>query len=152
MKHKKEITIISISAIIILLDQLIKFFVRQQMQPNQTIPLIKNVLHLTYVQNMGAGFGILQGQQWMIMLFSFLVLGTILFFYKKIPDEKIYNVLTAMIIGGVIGNLIDRTCLSYVVDFIDFRIWPVFNIADSCLTVAIVILLFISLTNKKSFP
>jgi signal peptidase II len=62
------------------------------------------------------------------------------YYYKKIPDNKLNNTIIALILAGTIGNLIDRLIFGYVIDFIDFQIWPVFNIADSCLTIAAILL------------
>ncbi len=142
--------IVLVSLVIVLLDQLTKGLVRHNMQTGESIPLLNNFLHLTYVQNAGAGFGILQGQQVLFIVLSVIVLGGIAYYYKRIPDIVSYNVVTAMLIGGTIGNLVDRIFLGYVVDFLDFRIWPVFNVADSCLTIAIVIMIIMSFKmNKK---
>ena len=146
---KKNILITATALLIILADQLTKFLVARNMQPNDSIPIITNALHLTYVQNEGAGFGMMQGYQILLIILSIALLGAIIYYYKRIPPTTSYSLITGMIVGGIIGNLIDRIALGYVVDFIDFRVWPVFNIADSCLTIAVAIMIVESLRIKK---
>jgi signal peptidase II len=149
MVNRKHLTIAITAAVLIILDQLTKLAVMNNMNIGETIPLITNVLHLTYVQNNGAGFGIMQGQQWLFITLSIILLIAIGYYYKKIPDKISYGIVTGMIIAGVIGNLIDRLSLGYVIDFIDFKIWPVFNVADSCMTIAVVLLVVESLRKNK---
>lgn len=96
-------------------------------------PILNNIFHITYVQNTGSVFGALQGLNTALIFLTFVVLGMIIYFYDKMPWQY-----TALIIGGAVGNLIDRIRLGFVVDFLDFRIWPVFNIADSCITIAVI--------------
>lgn len=88
--------------------------------------------------NTGAAFSILQNSNMMLLFFSIIVLGGILYFYDRIPKSKFFYVMAGLVIGGIIGNCIDRTILSYVVDFIDLKFWPVFNIADSAVCVGAV--------------
>tara|TARA_Y100000310_G_C20181566_1_gene578387 strand:+ start:230 stop:583 length:354 start_codon:yes stop_codon:yes gene_type:complete len=102
---------------------------------HQSIPLIKNILHLTYIQNTGAGFGILKGSNTILIFTSLIIIGAILFNFKKITKEKSINIPIALILGGAIGNLIDRILVGHVIDFMDFRIWPAFNVADSAITI-----------------
>ena len=85
-----------------------------------------------------AGFGILQNQRWFFVVFSIVVLIAIIWKWSKIPSGKGYYIPLGLIIGGILGNLYDRIFLGYVIDFIDFRVWPVFNAADSALTIAVV--------------
>ena len=135
MKNKNIYLISSITVFVILLDQLTKYFISKYMLLHQSIPLIKNILHLTYIQNTGAGFGILKNQNTFLIFTSLIIIGIILFYIKQIIKEKQIHIPIALILGGAFGNLIDRIFLGYVIDFIDFRIWPAFNIADSCITI-----------------
>lgn len=101
------------------------------------IELIKNVLYLNYTQNRGAAFGILQNQRWIFITITIIVIAAIIFYILiKKPESRMFLISLAMISGGGIGNLIDRISLSYVIDFIDFRIinFPVFNVADIFVT------------------
>jgi len=132
-----------ISVIIILsLDQLTKFIITKNLSLNQSIPIIKGIFHLTLVHNRGAAFGILKNQ---IPLFIFTSLFATVLIYFNLKDTRfkkslIYKISLSLILAGALGNLIDRLFLGYVVDFLDFRIWPVFNVADSAITVGAILL------------
>ncbi|GAF74610.1 unnamed protein product, partial [marine sediment metagenome] len=97
--------------------------------------IIKNVFYFSLVKNTGAAFGILKNQTLLLIWFSVIVIGVILFYMDKIPKDKIVQIFTALILGGTISNLIDRLRLGYVIDFINFKIWPAFNIADAAVTI-----------------
>jgi signal peptidase II len=144
MKIKKQDYIfIFLSLGLILLDQATKFLIRFFMEKGHSVALIPNILHITYIQNTGIAFGFFQNSLSLLIWLSVIVLGLVLYFY-----DKIHFVPRALLVAGIIGNLIDRIFLRFVVDFIDFRIWPSFNVADSCLTIG-VILLIIFIIKKK---
>lgn len=131
--------IIIISAIAA--DRVSKVICRQYLRPLGSIPVIKGVFHLTYVENTGAAFGMLQGNTWFLILTSVLVSAVVAYLIWKIkPENRYVKISLALILGGALGNLVDRVLLGYVVDFLDFRIWPVFNIADSCVVVGAILL------------
>lgn len=132
MKPNKPKTFILIAAIVLVLDQLTKYLASSS---KINVVLIKNFLSLTYTTNTGAGFGILKGQVFILILFSLIVLGLILYYYKATPTKLIPFV--AMIFGGALGNLIDRIMYGYVVDFISFSFWPAFNVADVGVTIGV---------------
>ena len=94
-------------------------------------------MYLSYIHNTGAAFGMLQGQTLSLIWLSVAVLGAIFFFYDSLQTTP-ELVCVALILGGTLGNLIDRLRLGYVVDYIDFRIWPAFNVADSALCVGVI--------------
>tara|TARA_Y100000310_G_scaffold332758_1_gene408936 strand:- start:2101 stop:2499 length:399 start_codon:yes stop_codon:yes gene_type:complete len=127
----------------VFIDRLSKVLVERFMFLSQTIPLIPDVLHLTSIQNTGAGFGLLRGQQSLLILVSLLVVGVILYHLPVFMRERKGVVPFALLWGGALGNLIDRVYFGYVVDFLDFRIWPVFNIADSAITIGAVWLIIL---------
>ena len=135
MKSKPISFVFSISLFIILLDQLTKYMVSKYMGLHQSIPLIKGMFHMTYIQNTGAGFGILKGWNTILIFISLVIIGMILFYFDRIVKEKAIHIPIALVLGGAIGNLIDRIFLGHVIDFVDFRIWPSFNVADSCITI-----------------
>ncbi len=131
--------IIIISAIVA--DRVSKVICRQYLRPLGSIPVIKGVFHLTYVENTGAAFGMLQGNTWFLILTSVLVSTVVAYLIWKVkPENRYVKISLALILGGALGNLVDRVLLGYVVDFLDFRIWPVFNIADSCVVVGAILL------------
>lgn len=142
-KNLRKHAIIALVALgVIILDQITKFIVSSRMSLSESVPIINNVFHFTYIQNRGAGFGILQNQYLILVLAPLVALGIIAYYYNKIPDKKLFYVSIGLLIGGIIGNLIDRIRFEYVVDFLDFRIWPAFNLADSAVTVAGLYLIF----------
>lgn len=118
------------------LDQITKIAVRARFEPSETLPIIENVFHLTYVRNTGAAFGLMPGQQSLFVLATTLVLaGIAVFWWRARPRGLVLAVSLGSIVGGALGNLIDRVTLGRVTDFFDFRIWPVFNVADVALVV-----------------
>ena len=141
---KKNIFVFSTALIVVLLDQFTKILIMQNSQLNQSIPVIKNVLHLTYVTNTGSAFGLFKSFSSFFTLFSAIVIIVIFYYLKKIKkDETKIQFAVSLLLGGTIGNLIDRLAYGSVVDFIDFRIWPVFNVADSAVTISIILLIIL---------
>ena len=128
-----------IIAVGILLDQLTKYLAVEHLKPIESLPLWKGVLHLTYVENRGAAFGMLSESRWVFMVVSTVALSALLVYFYFFHRRYTYlgTVSLAMIISGGIGNMIDRTALGYVVDFIDFTLinFAVFNFADSIVCV-----------------
>jgi len=119
----------STAAIIVFLDQLSKILI-DYFQPQ--------LLFVHLVQNTGAGFGILKGQTMWLALISFIVALAVIINYKKISSRPFTQLLWGLFLGGVIGNLIDRTIRGYVIDFIDLQVWPAFNVADAAITVSVI--------------
>lgn len=116
------------------LDQLTKWLAATFLVRGGTTPLWEGVLHLTYVENRGAAFGMLKDAPWVFNTFSVIAIVALsLYLFLGHASGRLYEISVAMIISGGIGNMIDRTFLGYVVDFIDFRIinFAVFNGADS---------------------
>src|SRR3989338_5602495 len=133
-KEKKYLIIfITIVLFTVLLDQLTKFYIASK------IPEWKlGFLLIHFVDNTGAGFGILKGQMAILTIISAVVVMGVIYYYKKIPQQSVAQVLWGLFLGGVAGNLIDRILRQYVVDFIDVGFWPVFNIADAAISVSVV--------------
>lgn len=121
---------------VILSDQITKFLALKFLSLNTPVPLIKNFLNLTLVHNRGAAFGFFQNQLLLFILISFFAIGLILYNLKDKTNSVILRLSLSLILGGCVGNLIDRLRFGFVVDFLDFRVWPVFNIADSLITIA----------------
>lgn len=125
----------------IILDRLTKYLAVKFLAGLPTLPIIKNVIHLTYTRNTGAAFSIFSGKTMYLAIFTLVVVVALTFFLisqkKKNPDKKLYLYSIAMMIGGAIGNMIDRFFLGYVVDFIDFTLinFAVFNVADIFITI-----------------
>ena len=127
------VIILSIAA-----DQLSKYLVLENLVEIGSYPLIENILHFTYVENRGAAFGMLSNHRWVFMVLSVLGIGAMFVWlvWEK-PKSLWMRTAIALVIGGGIGNMIDRIALGYVIDFIDCRFidFYVFNVADSCVCV-----------------
>lgn len=132
-------------------DQLTKWLIVSDMQLSETIPLIENVLHITYIRNTGAAFSFFAGHTTALGVFTAILVaaGLVFIYVKRKTGQKLMMVAVSLIIGGGAGNLIDRAAYGYVVDFIDFRVFPVFNVADICVTVGCA-LLCISILKSES--
>ncbi len=138
-----------IAGSIVIADQVTKFIILREVGLHVSIPVIPGFFHITHVQNPGGAFGFLANQSAMVrgILFlavSTLAVGLVLWFYHKTPPTHRWLATGfALIIGGAIGNLIDRVRFGKVVDFLDFFIhgwhWPAFNVADSAITIGITI-------------
>ena len=149
----KKLAIISLICIII--DQVIKVIVTTNMEFAHSINVINNFFRITYLQNTGAAWSILSGNRILLIIVTLIALGIIYFVFLK--DKKIKNyesILLGILLGGIIGNLIDRVRFGYVIDYLDFNLfsyhYPVFNFADICIVVSIIILLIISLKEDKN--
>lgn len=125
----------------VVFDQVSKILVEKFLQPVESVSLIDGVFRFTYVRNEGAAFGMLDDHRWVFMVISSVaIIVMLVYLWKFRPDSKWACTAIAMIIGGGIGNMIDRVRLGYVIDFIDFCAFPnlwmwVFNIADACVCV-----------------
>jgi len=148
-KKRRINSIVSILSVfsVLLIDQVSKAVVSSKLSVGQSIPIIKNVLHITFVKNTGAAFGLFKNSVYFFIAISVVAVVMIsAILIKSIRNGKFLdNFLCSfslvLIMSGAIGNLIDRVNLRYVVDFIDVRIWPVFNIADSSITIGTALLL-----------
>lgn len=136
------------------LDLFTKSLVFSHLAPGQTLPLIPDVLHIVRAENKGVAFSLLAGRQVFILCFSVVAVGVLTWFYLRNRQRASLWLLaaTALVLTGAIGNLFDRVRLGHVRDFIDFvpelpliGHWAVFNVADACITVGVVIYLAYSL-------
>ena len=125
---------------ILFLDQLSKILVTRNLSINHSFPVIKGVFHLTLVHNRGAAFGILKNQIPLFVVTSIFAIFLICANLKNNKEKKLYSISLGLILAGALGNLIDRLFSGYVIDFLDFRIWPVFNLADSAITIGAILL------------
>ncbi|MBI2129549.1 signal peptidase II [Candidatus Woesearchaeota archaeon] len=134
--------------LVVLFDQITKFLIKNYLALSQSLPIIKNIAYFTHIQNTGAGFGLFRNFNSVLIWTSVIVIGVILYNYDKIIKNKTTAIALSLILGGAVGNLIDRIFLGYVVDFIDFRVWPAFNVADSAVTIGVLILIVHFLKKK----
>lgn len=155
-KNKMPFVALLIAAVIVLADQLIKFFVLNELKPIGTVKVIDGVFNLTYVENRGVAFGIFQDMRWVFVAVTCILLFLIIFYmFRKRPKGKLFYICAGMIIGGGVGNLIDRLVHGYVVDYLAVSFFPpVCNFADYCITIGVFILViyvifFSDLLNSK---
>ena len=122
---------------IVVLDQVSKLLIVKYLDPTEPFVVIKGIFRFTYVENDGAAFGMLDDHRWVFMVLSVLgILALCFYLWKFTPPSRLANVAISFVIGGGIGNMIDRVRLGFVIDFIDFYAFPeiwkwVFNVADS---------------------
>lgn len=133
------------SAALVGIDQWLKLLAKEFLKPGETTPLIRDVLHLTYLENRGAAFGMMQNKKWLLVwaTAAVLLILTLAVMAGKIKGTfPLFSVCT--IIGGGIGNLIDRVYRGYVIDYIHVKIvnFAIFNFADICVTVGTAMLIF----------
>ena len=155
-KNKMPFVALLIAAVIVLADQLIKFFVLNELKPIGTVKVIDGVFNLTYVENRGVAFGIFQDMRWVFVAVTCILLFLIIFYmFRKRPKGKLFYICAGMILGGGVGNLIDRLVHGYVVDYLAVSFFPpVCNFADYCITIGVFILViyiifFSDLLNSK---
>lgn len=152
----------SIGIVVVIVDQITKLWIMQSMRLHESIPIIPNLFNLTYIRNPGAAFGLLAGSSnafrmvffGVTSLFALALLGTIL---VRLPEKDWIGQLSiAGILGGAIGNLIDRLRFGEVIDFLDVYFeayhWPAFNVADSAISVGVVCLIIHFAFERKETP
>ncbi len=123
---------------VVILDQFSKYIVVENMALGESIPIIEEVFHLTYILNPGAAFGMFAHNRLFFIAIAVIVIGIIIWARREIlasPWEV--KAGCGLFLGGAIGNLIDRSRQGLVIDFFDFRIWPVFNIADIAICIGV---------------
>jgi len=134
-------------------DQLIKKLVVDTMALYETIPVLQDIFHITYIRNTGAAFSIMEGQLSFLILMPVVMIAAAVVFMiiKRKTAHPLLMTSLAMIAGGGIGNLIDRVALGYVVDYLDFRVFPIFNAADIfvCVGCGLLILYVIFIDGKQ---
>lgn len=123
---------------VVILDQFSKYIVVENMALGESIPIVEEVFHLTYILNPGAAFGMFAHNRLFFIAIAVIVIGIIIWARREIlasPWEV--KAGCGLFLGGAIGNLIDRARQGLVIDFFDFRIWPVFNIADIAICIGV---------------
>lgn len=140
--------------LVLIVDQISKYYVVQHFFEGESVPVIQNIFHWTYILNPGAAFGAFSGNRWIFVVIAICVLFALAHFQKEIMESDWWTRYgTALFVGGALGNVIDRVRQGLVIDFFDFRIWPVFNVADIaiCCGVGMILwsMLITEVLNKK---
>jgi signal peptidase II len=136
---------LGLAALVVVVDQLTKRLAEDRLRGQRSVPVVDDLLRLTYVENRGAAFGLLQDQTAFFVFVGILVIGVIAASYRYLPRSGFrLHLALGLQLGGAIGNLIDRIRQGYVVDFVDFGYrsnwWPVFNVADSAIVIGVALL------------
>ena len=153
---KKNLMFLStgLLGILLVFDQFTKYLAKIYLQGKEAFVLIPNVLEFRYLENNGAAWGILQNQTILFIIITSTILILLTLYYIRIPLDKKYYLFRITIIllnAGALGNFIDRICNKYVVDFIYFKLinFPIFNIADSFVSISAVLLIYCILFRYK---
>jgi len=136
-----------ISLLVLSVDQITKILVRTGIKEGTSVAIVPKILYFTHATNTGASFSMLTNYSFFLAIIAVLVIIGIFVFYKKIPFQ--YRTAAALILGGTAGNLIDRLQYGTVTDFINVQIWPIFNVADSAITIAAILLIIIVWKEEK---
>lgn len=138
--------------VVIILDQWSKYLVVRKMELGQSIPLIPDVFHLTSHRNLGAAFGILQNQRTLFIVITLIVvIGIIVSLVRLGHKQPRVSWALSLVLGGAIGNFIDRASTGQVVDFLDFTLidFPIFNVADAAITIGVALLMLDMLLDSR---
>ena len=148
-------TIIILSIIFLVIDQISKILIIKLLEPNEVITIINNFFYIIYTNSTGAAFSILLGKRIFLIVVAILIIGILLYYIKKNKvDGKLNIIAFSLIIGGSLGNLIDRIVRGYVVDFISIKLgsynFPIFNVADTLIVVGVFLLLIKNTGGNKN--
>ena len=137
--------IILLIIIFLVIDIVSKLVISNLMNVYDSVIIVKNFFNITYVKNTGAAWSLFAGRTWLLIIVSLIIISFIIFYiYKNKPKNKFEMVGYSLVLGGAIGNFIDRIVYGYVIDFLDFNIfgydYPIFNIADTFIVMGVIIL------------
>ncbi|MGI6607043.1 MAG: signal peptidase II [Peptococcia bacterium] len=138
--------------LVFLLDRGTKYLVLANMQLGESIPVIQDFFHITYILNPGAAFGIFAQKTWFFIVGTVVIVTVIIYLNYTLGKKKRYiSVILGLVAGGAVGNLLDRLQTGLVIDFIDFRgIWPyIFNVADSAIVLGMIFLSWQIIRSEK---
>lgn len=138
-----------VAAAVVALDQVTKHAISTHFLPDESRIVIPRVLWLTYVQNHHGAFGLFGSHPLVLAVAALAVVLMFYYWYRQDSATLLTHIAFGLILGGAIGNIVDRVRFQYVVDFIDFRWWPVFNVADSAISVGVCLLLLRILVHER---
>lgn len=147
---------VSVATLVVVLDHLTKLLIVLTLPEGRSVPVIEGVFHITHVRNPGAAFGLLRGVPGILALAGLVGVVVFVVVFLREPPPAI-GLGAALVAGGALGNLIDRIVRDFpfhgtVVDFVDLRVWPAFNIADMAISVGAVILVVAGFVEPKHHP
>ncbi|WP_345238798.1 signal peptidase II [Pontibacillus salipaludis] len=143
-----------LAIVIILIDQLTKWIIDTQMKLLESIPVIEDVFYITSHRNKGAAWGMLEGQFWFFYIITAFVIAFVIYYIQKYTkDNPLLGISLGLILGGAVGNFIDRIFRKEVVDFLDVYIgsydFPIFNVADSALVVGVGLVFIATILDER---
>ncbi|AIQ31674.1 lipoprotein signal peptidase [Paenibacillus sp. LMG 31459] len=143
-----------IALIVFLIDQGTKYLIATRLEIAEQIPVIKDFFIITSHRNRGAAFGILEGQQWFFIVITVIVVAGIVWYLNKArKTRKLLPTALSLVLGGAVGNFLDRILNGEVVDFLMFNFgsytFPIFNVADSCIVVGVALIILDTLLDVK---
>ena len=142
-KEQRDLMAFFVAIAVFGIDRITKLAALGLLDPAQPINIIPGLFDITLVLNDGAAFGLFKGKAAFFIFISIAVIAAIIIYILKKRDiGKLNSIALGLILGGAFGNLVDRIIFGRVVDFLDFQIWPVFNIADSCITIGAALLAY----------
>lgn len=132
------------------LDQWTKHVVVTTFDPGESRIVVPHLLYWTYVQNRAGAFGLFGTQTWLLVAMALVVLALFWYAFRDVArNSLLVRAAFGAIVGGAFGNIIDRFHYSFVVDFVDLRWWPVFNVADSCITIGVGLLVLSTILRDR---
>ena len=148
----EKIILPTVALLILVADQISKYLVLYNLNPGQSwnpVASLTSWASITHVTNTGAAFGLFPDRGSFFVVIAVIVVAAIIFYYRHLPAGQWWiKVSLGLQLGGALGNLLDRLRLGYVIDFIDFKIWPVFNLADSAIVIGVAILAYFLLQDR----
>lgn len=130
-------------------DRVSKYIALKSLVSGESVKVIPDIFHITLVLNNGAAFGVLRNFAAFFIIFSIAAIAFIILIIHRNPGLDAVSAFSlALVMGGAAGNLVDRIKFGYVIDFLDFRVWPVFNIADSCISIGVALIAFSYIFNR----
>lgn len=143
-----------LAVIVFGLDQLVKYTVRTSMAVNQMIPIWPHVLVLDYIRNPGAAWGMFGHARYLLILIALIVIAAVVYVQSRYRPKIGFQIGLGLVLGGALGNLMDRIVYGKVIDYIYFQIinFPVFNLADSAITIGVILILLQSIGSSQNRP
>ena len=150
-KHFKSVCFFSL--IFFIIDQAVKLYLKGELVFNQSIVLVKNFFNITLVKNTGAAFSILENNTTLLIVIGILAFLAIIFYVYKLVEMDDFDVFSySLLLGGVLGNLVDRIVHGYVIDYISLNIFgyhiPIFNFADICIVISVILIIWTTLKGE----
>lgn len=144
-----------ISMLCFFIDQVVKILVSNTLELNKSIEIVKNFLSITYVQNDGAAWSLFSGNRFFLIAITLVTITLIYFFLIKDRNLKKLDIIVyGLLLGGIIGNLIDRVIFGYVIDYLDFYLfnynYPVFNLADTFIVISVFFIIVDMFRSEKN--